>query len=105
MFDNYPATTSAIPNVSRNKQLCSLTTFVGSERAEAKKNHEIEAFMEMKSTYEPCEDVLGDAVVTVSPSKPRSRASRCSPCKWQAGLYNFLERPRGYKAIAYHIVM
>lgn len=49
------------------------------------------------------EDALGGTVVSVMPVAPNGTAT--SYRKWQTRAYNFLERPRGPKAIAYHVVV
>ncbi|EFX79118.1 hypothetical protein DAPPUDRAFT_52719 [Daphnia pulex] len=55
------------------------------------------------------EDALGGAVVTVPPSSCSGNGGSAGLDaryrKWQTRLYNFLERPRGSKAIAYHVVV
>lgn len=57
------------------------------------------------------EDALGGAVVSVMPV-PSNGAGGSGTAgmdaryrKWQTRAYNFLERPRGPKAIAYHVVV
>lgn len=58
---------------------------------------------------EMVEDALGGAVVTVPPSSCSGNGGSAGRDaryrKWQTRLYNFLERPRGSKAIAYHVVV
>lgn len=49
------------------------------------------------------EDALGGAVVSVMPVAPNGTTTRYR--KWQTRAYNFLERPRGPRAIAYHVVV
>lgn len=56
------------------------------------------------------EDALGGAVVNVLPVNGGSNGSPAGVMdaryrKWQTRAYNFLERPRGSKAIAYHVVV
>ena len=57
---------------------------------------------------EMVEDALGGAVVSVPPNCSGNGGSAGMDAgyrKWQTRLYNFLERPRGSKAIAYHVVV
>ena len=56
------------------------------------------------------EDALGGAVVSVLPVTQNSANGGTAGMdaryrKWQTRTYNFLERPRGSKAIAYHVVV
>ena len=57
---------------------------------------------------EMVEDALGGAVVNVGPVLPNGSGGGGMDAryrKWQTRAYNFLERPRGSKAIAYHVVV
>lgn len=55
---------------------------------------------------EMVEDALDGAVVPPNITANGGAASMDARYrKWQTRLYNFLERPRGSKAIAYHVVV